>query len=350
MIANQKYQTRNFLAPSIAATIADRFAAGHASPWKHAARMGLFALILTLFPPPPAQAQESWRSGWFGDIRIGGGMVSGRPSGLDVWDDDERRDRLTGEGDRVSEGFPLIGGEISYGFAQTGTMVSAGGGMEDPWHVSLGQKVDGWGLFSLRGLYEETEVWENPYRIGVDRQETDAESFGWGLEWENIRNTDLTVYFQRMEVDVDRDRIGAIEPDLRRDGADTSLGIRYPWDLGAGGVLTGGIEYTQIDRDGEANSANGYGAELNHRFEWRRWSFITGLEFVAKEFDEIHPVFNETRREATFTASETVSFAEPWGLQNTRCFAFAGYSETASDISFFERSATILGAGVGYRF
>jgi hypothetical protein len=350
MIANQKYQTRNFLAPSIAATIADRFATCAALSWKRAALMGLFALLLAFSTAAPAQAQGSWKSGWFGDIRIGGGMVSGRPSGLDVWDDDERRDRLTSEGDRVSQGFPLIGGEIGYGLAQTGTMISAGGNMEDPWHVSVGQKVEGWGLISLRGLYEETEVWENPYRIGVDRQETDAESFGWGLEWENVRNTDLTVYFDRMEVDVDQDRIGAIEPELRRDGADTTLGIRYPWDLGAGGVLTGGIEYTHIDRDGEANSASGYGAELNHRFEWRRWSFITGLEFVAKEFEETHPVFNETRQEATFTASETVSFAEPWGLQNTSCFVFAGYSETASDISFFERSATILGAGVGYQF
>ncbi|MFP4032578.1 MAG: hypothetical protein ACLFRG_10060 [Desulfococcaceae bacterium] len=46
--------------------------------------MGLLALFIAFSPSAPAEAQEGWRSGWFGDIRIGGGMVAGRPSGLDV--------------------------------------------------------------------------------------------------------------------------------------------------------------------------------------------------------------------------------------------------------------------------
>ncbi len=314
------------------------------------ALLGICALFIALCCPPAAQAGGTWRSGWFGDIRLGGGMIDANPSGLAVYDDAEKRDRLGDEGADVSEGFPLIGGEIGYGFQNTGTMVSAGGGMNDPWRVSIGQRVDEWGLVSLSAFYAEKEVWENPYLTGVDRDETDADSFGFGLDWDNVLNTGIGFYFKRMEIDVDQDLIGEIAPELRRDGADTTLGIRYPWNLGAGGVLSGGIGYILIDRDGEANSGHGYAAELNHMLEWGRFSFATGLELIAREFDETHPVFNEKREEATFTVSETVSFAEPFGLKHAYLFGVAAYSETVADIAFFEGDAFILGAGVGYRF
>ena len=331
-------------------TVAPQFAGRGASFSSISALMGICALFVALCCPPAAQAGGTWRSGWFGDIQLGGGWVGSNPSGLEVFDDNEKRDRLSDDGSDVSEGSPLIMGEIGYGFQSTGTMVSAGGGMEGPWFVSIGQKVGGWGMVSLRALYEEGEVWENPYLVGVDRDETDAESFGFGLSWDGVMGTGLSVFATRMEVDVDQDRIGEINPDLWRDGADTTLGIRYPWNLGAGGVLSGGISYILIDRDGEANSGHGYAAELNHTLEWGRFSFATGFELVAREFDETHPVFNEKREEAEFTISETVSFAEPFGLRNSYLFGIAAYSETAADIDFFDSAAYILGAGVGYRF
>jgi hypothetical protein len=193
-------------------------------------------------------------------------------------------------------------------------------------------------------------VWENPFLTGVDRNETDAESFGYGLDCDNVLNTGIGIYFKQMEIDVDQDLIGDIEADLRRDGADTTLGMSYPWNLGAGGVLSGSISYILIDRDGEANSGHGYAAELNNTLGWGRFSFATGLELIAREFDAIHPVFNEKIEEAAFTVSETVSYTEPFGLKNSYLFGVAAYSETVADIAFFEGNAFILGAGVGYRF
>jgi hypothetical protein len=335
---------------SFLGTAAPRFSGRRAALSRISAMLGICMVFIILCVPLAAQASGTWRSGWFGDIRIGGGVVGAEPSGLDVYDDNEKRDRLGDDGADVTEGLPLIAGEIGYGFENTGTMISAGGGMEDPWFVSIGQKVGGWGMVSLSGLYEEGEVWENPYLTGVDRDETDAESFGFGLGWDGVMGTGLSVFATRTEVDVDRDRIGEIDPDLQRDGADTTIGIRYPWNLGAGGVLSGGIRYILIDRDGDANSGHGYAAELNHMLEWGRFSFATGLELVAREFDETHPIFDEKREEAEFTISETISFAEPFGLKNSYLFGIAGYSETAADIDFFDSAAYILGAGVGYRF
>lgn len=349
MNSYHKSKPSDSVSTSFIVNASPRFAGRGASLSRGPALLGIFVLFIALCSPLTAQAGGAWRSGWFGDIQVGGGVVDSQPSGLDVFDDNEKRDRIE-KGADLSEGFFLIGGEIGYGFQSTGTMVSAGGGMEDPWRVSLGQRMGDWGLITLSAFYEEQEVWKNPYLIGVDRDETDAESFGCGLDWDNVLNTGISIFFKRMEIDVDQDLIGEIEPDLRRDGADTTLGIRYPWNLGAGGVLIGGIQYILIDRDGGANSGHGYAAELNHNLEWGRVSFATALELVATEFDETHPVFNEKREEAMFTVSETVSFAEPFGFNNSYLFGIAGYSETAADITFFESETFIVGTGIGYRF
>jgi hypothetical protein len=311
---------------------------------------GILSLFMFLPLSGAVQAGDAWKDGWFGDLQIGGGVVNARPSGVEVLDDNEQRDSLTEEGSRVSEGLPLIGGEIGYGFQKTGTMVSAGGGIQDPWHVSFGQKIGRAGRIRLSALYVEEEVWENPYLTGVDRDRTDAASLGYAVYWDDILNTGLSAFAQQMQIDVDQDRIGKIAPDLRRDGTDTTLGVGYPWNLGHGGVLQAGIRYLQMDRDGDAESGYGYAAALNHVLEAGRFAFATGFELSAKSFDEDHPVFNEKREEVTFTVSETISFAEPFGLKNAYLFGLAAYSETDADLTFFDSSDFLAGSGVGYRF
>jgi len=317
---------------------------------KPSALLMICTLFITLNFPFTSHAGSTWRNGWFGDIRIGGGRVYSQPSGLEVFDDTEKHEGLGDEGSEVSEGIPLVGGEIGYGFQSTGTVVSFGCGTEAPWQVAIGQRMADWGLVSLCAFYAESEVWENPYRIGVDRDETDVHSLGYGVDWDNVLNTGIRIFTKRMEIEVDHDRIGDIVPDLRRDGIDTILGIRYPWNLGPGAVLSGGISYILIDREGVANSGRGYAAELNHMLEWGRLSFATGFELVAREFDEVHPMLNKKREEAAFTLSETVSFAEPFGIDNSYLFGIAAYTKTVADIMFFEGDTFILGAGVGCRF
>jgi hypothetical protein len=114
--------------------------------------------------------------------------------------------------------------------------------------------------------------------------------------------------------------------------------------------LRAGVSYVRTDRDGGGNSGNGYAAELNHLLKWRRFSFATDLEFMATEFDEIHPVFDEKREEAGVSIFETVSLAEPFGLDNFYLFGIAGYSGTDAELTFFDSSGFAAATGVGYRF
>ncbi len=364
---NQKYQQMYSISLPLFVTFVLRFAGRCQSPSlasqrNRCKRMTLSvpkflgfcgALLFIVFVPTvvmAAQEADASARGWFGDIQAGGGVISSHPSGLEVFDDNERLDSLTEEGSRQSEGFGLIGGEIGYAFKNSGTTLLVGGSMNDPLHISLGREADGWGQVTLSALYKAEKVWKNPYLIEVDRDETDAESIGYSLSWDNILHTGLGVYFEQMHIDIKQDLIGQLESDLQRDGIDTTLGLSYAWNLGAGGVLTAGVSYVRIDRDGGGNSGNGYAAELNHVLEWRRFSFASDLELIATEFDDIHPVFNKKREEAGVSIFETISFAEPFGLDNFYLFGIAGYSGTDADLTFFDSSSFIVATGVGYRF
>ncbi|MFW5640783.1 MAG: hypothetical protein ACOC0H_06440 [Thermodesulfobacteriota bacterium] len=47
---------------------------------------GIFFLFIPLSLSGAAQAGDAWKDGWFGDLQIGGGVISARPSGLEVLD------------------------------------------------------------------------------------------------------------------------------------------------------------------------------------------------------------------------------------------------------------------------
>jgi hypothetical protein len=307
-------------------------------------------LFVTLVTPAAAQPGGSIRTGTFGDIRLGGGLFSARASGLDVLADNERLESLDARGGRQEEGFGLIGGELGYGFAKTGTTLLVGVDSQDPVHLSLRQQADGWGELAISALYQEKDVWENPYLSGVKRSGTGAESVGFALSWNNILSTGVRISFEQMHTDVAEDRIGQMHPDLRRDGTDSKLAVEYSWDLGGAGVLNPSLSHTWIDRQGAGNAGNAIDVALAHLFTAGRLCFATKLEVRRTEFDALHVIFDKKREESAFGISEMVSLAEPLGFENWYLIGFAAYSETAANITFFDSSGIVLGSGIGYRF
>ena len=312
--------------------------------------LAIGGLLVSLASPPTALGEPLERTGLFGDIRLGGALLSARPSGLEVLDDNERLEDLADGGGRRTQGIPLIGGEIGYAFAKTGTTLAAGGGIEDPLHLSLRQKAGTWGTLSLSALYREAEVWENPYRSGVKRRRTDAEAAGFALGWDKVLGTGARIAFEELHIDVARDRIGDLRPELRRDGTDRTLELGYSWDLGAGGTLSPGVRHRWIDRDGASNSGRACEVELAHLFIHGRLSFATRLEAGRTDYDRTHPLFGQKREETTLAIAETVTLNDPFGWTDWYLFGLAAYRRTAADIDFFDSAATLVGSGLGYRF
>ena len=311
--------------------------------------ISLFITFISLSTPATAVEMNSDHRGPYGNIHLGGGVLSGHPSGLDVLDDNERRDDLNSQNSRLSEGQLLLSADLGYIFKE-GTTLGAGIRTEGPLYLSLSHEVEGVGDLSLSALYEKKDVWKNPYLVGVDRSRTDHESFGFSADMKQILGTGMRIVFQQMNVDVKDDLIGQAEPDLRRDGTDTTLGIGYDWNLGAGGALSSSLSHTRLDREGAGNRGCTYAVELKHLLGAGRLTFASGLELKETQFDASHPIFNKKRQESTYGVSEMISFADPLGYENWSIFMLVAYSATDSNISFIDRSVSLVGSGIGYKF
>lgn len=309
----------------------------------------LFITFISLATPVIAFEVDSVHPGLYGNFHLGGGMISGHPSGLDVLDDNERRDKLNSQDQRQSEGHLLLSADLAYTF-QKGPTLGIGIRSEGPLYLSLSYEVEGAGVMTLSALYEKKEVWKNPYLEGVNRRRTDEQSRGFVVTWGQILETGMRMAFEQMKVDIEDDLIGQLEADLRRDGTDRTLRLGYDWNLAARGILSSDLSHTWLDREGAGNSGCTYAAELKHLLEAGSLTFLSSLEFKETQFDAIHPIFNKKRQESSYTISEMISFREPLGYENWSIFIIAAYSATDSNITFFDSSALLSGAGMGFKF
>ena len=320
---------------------------------KQSVHRGMIRLLLTLsflVAPAIALAESAESGGLFGNIQLGGGIARIHPSGLDVLDDNQRRDNPDNKARKQSENLILLGAELGYAFKETGTTLALTLDTEGPLSLSLGHEVDGLGAVILRARYEKKDAWQDPYLVEVDRRRTDTESRGFAVNWEHILGTRAQLVYEQMWVEVEDDLSGQFEPGLRRDGKDITLGIGYTWDFAAAGVLSPRLSHLWLDRDGAANSGCGYLAEVQHLLGVGRVSFATRLEWKHMEFDAIHPRFLQTRQETSYGMSEMISLAAPCGMENWSLFSFFGVAKTNANIRFFDSSSLISGAGIGYKF
>lgn len=314
------------------------------------ASIAICSLFVAFAETASAHSEGTGKGGFFGDVRIGGAVVSSRPSGLEVFGADETLNSLAARRSRQSEGIAMIGGKLGYDFTHSGTTIFAGGGIEDPLYLTIAQKAPGLGSLTLSALYEKKEVWQDPYSTGLKRAKTDAESVGYSVNWEDFLETGMRLFFDQKYIDVEQDRIGQSQPDLRRDGTDTSLGIGYSFNWGAAGVFSPTIRHIRIERDGASNSGCGYAAGLKHVLVLGSFSFATSLDISDINYQKLHSVFNQKREETAYGISETISVAEPFGLKNSFLFGVAACGKTDSKINFFDSSSVALGAGIGYKF
>lgn len=310
----------------------------------------LFIALMTFSTPLMASDGGANQSGLFGTIRLGGGVVNTRPSGLEVLNDNEKRDDLKGRGSRLSQGLLLLSADIGYTFKQSGTTLMAAINTEGPLSMALRHEIVGVGELTFSTLYEKKEVWKNPYLIGTNRSRTDAESLGVAMNWERILSTGARLALKHQQIDIADDLIGQAESMLRRDGTDTTFGLGYSWDLTAGGVVSVDLNHIWLNRDGAGNTGYAYLAEVTHKLGVGRLTFLTHVELKNTDFDEVHPVFNKKRKETAYSFSETITFDAPFGYTHWSVYGVAVFGETDANIDFFDSSTLFSGAGIGYRF
>ena len=111
---------------------------------------------------------------------------------------------------------PVVTGEINYTFSN-GWQAFFGTSLEDAVTLDgvtqLGTRKDMGSAGILQGgvLFSgiPTQVWEDPYAEGVQREETDRDSTGLRLQWDRVLGTALELTVSYRDVAIDTERSGA---------------------------------------------------------------------------------------------------------------------------------------------
>ncbi len=196
----------------------------------------IIVFVLILFPvlALAGQTQEDENQGFFGSVFLGGGVASGKPSGLKATDDNKRISSLNKESGHQQEIIPLIMGEFGYSFASTGTKISLTNQKSEKSYADLvlEQNLKGLGTVSFSFGYGKEDVWADPYITGVDRREVDEESYNLALEWQEIIGSGFSATLKMSSVEVDKDLIGDRYHDLKRDGKIMTAEMGYLFPFG----------------------------------------------------------------------------------------------------------------------
>lgn len=210
--------------------------------------------------------------------------------------------------------------------------------------------------FSVLPTVVDDETWENPYLIDQHREETEVTGNAFLLDYDNLLDSriDLSLGYYYEDVDEELSGQGLLDSrsqqllDRNGEGYFLSAGRKFAIDRRS--FLEPAIYVQRFRSDGDAMSFTRYSAGLTYGRQLDRSSI--GLSFRLSEtgFKDRNPVFGERQDSLAYKINLSYEYRRMFGLENWSFISLAGYSETNSNITFFDENGAFGGVGVSYKF
>lgn len=292
--------------------------------------------------------------------------VVGSRSNLDVSSDQKRIDSLYSLSSREFRAVGGALGRVDYTITPGKFAVYAGTPRtaltegEISLEIGANYRIDGVGILSAGVTplsFAGNQVWSDPFVTGKRRTTTDVTRRGLRLGLAGIGGTGLSVDYRLFRRDVDDERSGqwlglstTARGRLERDATEHRFDIAYRLPVSKGFALTPGVQYRRMDADGAAN--RGWLLRPQLTASWQRESLSLSLTgyYGVDRYDLRQPVFDEYRDSDQMGVVAGVSYAEPFGWSNWSVDAWGVWSESDSDIRFYDQQTGVFAVGLGYRF
>ncbi len=300
--------------------------------------------------------------GWSGSIGLVlGGVSSENP--LDAYGGEKRIESLDSIPARYDYPFLLPEFEVGYTFqndvkayldssllegGETGISYTFGGGTT--LLVSLP-------LF----LGTRSDVWQDPYLTGRDRQMTEAtleEAIGFSLE--NIGGLYASIEYLYQDISIKNDRAGEsssgrltaaeIKQLQRSNRLHHVAATLPPFMLSRHLYLIGGASYTRSSADGAANSFTAKNIELTLAYEAGRFEAFGHLSAGTAQYRVFNPLFNRERKDQLSTIALGITYWEPFNWQQSSLELVVASEQSDSNIKFYETQVELLTVGIHYHF
>jgi len=311
--------------------------------------------------------QESGFSGYVNLGAAGVNMKSNMVAGIFGQEfSDAKVSSFTSEPDAETSVLPLVAGEVRYTLADSRTQFFAGNLLEDflrfdsATQLGVRQEAGNVGTFGVAVLNTSipAEVWKDPYVIGVSRSTTKQHSSGYRISWDKVFGSKLELTYTEREIEIDNEWSGLTQlgvpfvayQALQREGTVKSLEAAYVFKLGEAMRLVPSIKAVDRDLDGKAMANDGYTLMLTHSWQGDQWDVVSNISWGNYEHDGINPLFLKTDESSRAGLSVTAFYKEPFGLEGWRATFGVAHFREDNDIDFYDSEATMVSAGMLYRF
>ena len=331
------------------------------------AGLGLIAGPALAIDPIPQQ------DGWSGFLLGGIGyteLESNEVAGHTVIDVGNETINSIDDPPRSDDEFHFMGtGEVSYTWAESRTQAFLGSSIENFVTFDFSQQLGVRREFGDVGVLQAgrvlsalpTEVYEDPFVEGEARSDTDRDSTGLRLQWDQILGSSFEAILQFRDIDIDTERSGDFLVDrgdldpadqalLDRNGDDLQARLIYKWRPAPNHRLDGQVRYTSRDRDGDAISSDRLSFQGS-------WVFVDGPVILAlngvvgkEDYDAANPIYGRKADKDVLGLNGTFNYRLPWKSGRWSSTTIVTWAEDDSDIDFYDTEVLSVITGLTYRF
>ncbi len=257
---------------------------------------------------------------------------------------------LDDEAESGSISIPVLMVEVSYSPEAGGPEFYADSPLSEDSSIGFGVRADAGPAQVDLFVYAAVgmQVWKDPYLVNQPRQETWATEYGTSLGLSEIGGLPLVVRYGAEFLTVGQDLAGAAYPELDRDGMRHWLELGWLQQFGVEFSAKPVLLIESGDYDGGAMSFSGSGAALELAFERGKLSVESRFEFIARSYDEEHPLFGLAREDDLLSAYVMVTGSGMFSSDDLFMKAGLLWESRSSNITFFDARGDLVFVGIGY--
>lgn len=314
-------------------------------------------------------------SGISGFVNLGAGGIwaeSNMIAGNDLGDIGKKRiDSLTDSPDSESDVIPVLSGELAYTFASTRTQLYLGNALEDfirfdtATLAGIRQELPDNSLLAVSYVFNAipTEVWADPYVVGLNRSKTDRTSSGLRLIYDKILGSDFEIQFTWRSIELDDERSGLTQLVqqgnltaaqtrlLDREGDSYRFQVLYPFRFENGKhVIAPAFNYTRLDLDGGAMANDRYQGQLTYFYTGDIFNVAVNLLYEYADYDETNPIYLKKRNDNNYGGTLSVFYKNLFDVERMSLVGTVAGFKSDANIDFYDTTIGFSSLSVLYRF
>ncbi|MEH6451907.1 MAG: DUF2860 domain-containing protein [Psychromonas sp.] len=202
------------------------------------------------------------------------------------------------------------------------------------------------------------ETWEDPYLTGEARSKTDDDAQGVRMAFERIAGSPFTFKYayavNKIEQEKSGESVAYLDESqislLQRDSSFHRAELEMTVYIARSLFLKPAFQYTNRSADGAAHSYDEYVGKIGILYFQKRHSLITTISYGSTQYAENNPVFDQKQDSKSASIFSIYSYARPFGWESIDFTVIAGYNQTDSDITFYDKDALIVATGFTYTY